>query len=247
MEHIWYYIFLILATVFIIFYRDADLSIKKSREYLAPLDINIHSILSQHFHYYKMLKPIERKRFVFRVKKFVVHKTFKGKDGLEITDDIRVLIAASAVQLTFGFAPIILKYFNTIFVYPKKYYSPVTKHNHVGEVSTKGIIKLSWPDFMKTLLVPNNAMNLGLHEMSHALKLENAIKNGEYGFLSSILLGRLHKLSIIEMRKIRKGENQFIRKYAIFYSQLMHLGLRWSLNLRHAFLAIGLSKPVGIS
>jgi Mlc titration factor MtfA (ptsG expression regulator) len=50
--------------------------------------------------------------------------------------------------------------------------------------------------------------------MSHALKLENAIKNGEYGFMSTLLLGRLHKISLIQMRKIRKGEETFIRKYA---------------------------------
>ena len=214
MELLFYYIFLFFVIVFIVILKDADLSIWKSPKYIAPLDVNIHSILIKNFHFYKMLTPLERPRFVFRVKKFLIHKNFVGQNDLTVTDEMRILMSATAVQLTFGFTPIILKYFHTILIYPEKYYSKRTGTNHVGEVSNRGLIKLSWPHFLKTLKNYDNGYNLGLHEMSHALKLENAIRNGEYGFMSTILLGRLHRLSLMEIRKIRRGENQFLRKYA---------------------------------
>jgi Mlc titration factor MtfA (ptsG expression regulator) len=90
----------------------------------------------------------------------------------------------------------------------------MTKTNNIGEVNQRGIIVLSWDYFLKGISQPYDGRNVGLHEMSHALKLENAIKNSEYGFLSSLLLGKLHHQAIREMKKIRQGQNTFIRKYA---------------------------------
>jgi Mlc titration factor MtfA (ptsG expression regulator) len=208
------YVLLTLLVLFLLLFRDSDFKLKRATKYFKPLSVSINSILSTKFTYYKQLNSFEKERFIFRVKRFIVNKDFESRGELIVTDEMKILIAATAIQLTFGFPPIILKFFTKIIIYPTKYYSPMTKTKNIGEVNQRGIIVLSWDYFMKGLERPHDGLNVGLHEMSHALKLENAINNGEYGFLSSLFLGKLHKEAIKEMRRIRQGQNTFIRKYA---------------------------------
>ena len=214
MEYYWIYIILFAIAIIGFLLKDSDFKFKNSSKYIKPLSVSISKVLDTNFHFYSTLTTLEKERFIFRVKRFIVNKRFEGRQDLEVTDEMKILIAASAVQLTFGFPPIILKYFKRILIYPSKYISPMTKSEHVGEVNQRGIIVLSWEYFKKGIDRPHDGLNLGLHELAHALKLENAINNSEYGFLSTLLLGKLHKLAIKEMRRIRQGENTFIRKYA---------------------------------
>ena len=210
----WLYIFIVLLTIFLMLFQDSDFKIKKVPKYFKPFSVDINTTLSEQFSYFNYLNPIEKERFIFRVKRFIINKNFESRGSLKVTDEMKILIAASAIQLTFGFPPIILKFFSKIIIYPSKYYSPMTKTKNVGEVNQRGIIVLSWEYFKKGLERPHDGLNLGLHEMSHALKLENAINNGEYGFLSNLLLGKLHRVAIKEIKRIRLGKNTFIRRYA---------------------------------
>ena len=208
------YIPLLLVALFLFFFIGSDFKLTRTVKYLKPLTVNINNVLTKKFSYYSLLTSTEKERFIFRVKKFIVNKNWESRGTLIITDEMKVLIAATAIQLTFGLPPIILKYFSKIIIYPTKYYSPITKTNNIGEVNQRGIIVLSWDHFLKGIDRPHDGLNVGLHEMSHALKLENVINNGEYGFLPTFLLGQLHRQGIIEMKKIRQGQNTFIRKYA---------------------------------
>ncbi|MDB4835508.1 zinc-dependent peptidase [Cyclobacteriaceae bacterium] len=193
--------------------KDSGANIKKTPKYIRPLSINVDAELTRNFPFYKYLSAVEKKHFVIRVKMFVTEKEFIGRK-MVINDRQKVLIAATAIQLTFGFPPIILKHFKKIILYPDKYTSTTTNLEHYGEVNTRGIIVLSWRYFERSLKTETDGKNLGLHEMAHALKLENTIKNGEYGFISKWLLGNLYQTSLREMNKIRSGQNTFLRKYA---------------------------------
>ena len=102
------------------------------------------------------------------------------------------MIASSAIQLTFGLPKINLKHFERILIYPDEYYSTINKQYHKGEVNPRlKAIVVSWKAFVAGYADPHDGINLGLHEMAHALKLENIIKNGElwlytlfYAFIS---------------------------------------------------------------
>ncbi|MFT7036969.1 MAG: Mlc titration factor MtfA (ptsG expression regulator) [Cyclobacteriaceae bacterium] len=50
--------------------------------------------------------------------------------------------------------------------------------------------------------------------MAHALKVENAIQNKDYGFLIQKAHGRFHAEGRWEMHRIRNGEASFFRDYA---------------------------------
>lgn len=141
--------------------------------------------------YYQNLSPIDRLLFEKRVQLFINNKQFisRGK-GFNLNDEMVARIAASAVEISFGFPKMGFEHFSRILIYPDDYYSNITKKFHAGEVNARGFIVLSWKSFQEGYNNDSDGINLGIHEMAHALKLENRIQNGDYNFLSPALMQR---------------------------------------------------------
>ena len=59
-------------------------------------------VLHNQFQFYKKLSPKKKIYFEHRVATFIEKYTFHGKEGLQVTDEMKILIAATAVMLTFG-------------------------------------------------------------------------------------------------------------------------------------------------
>lgn len=131
----------------------------------------------------------------------------------KVTWEMKVLIAASAIQLTFGFPKVNLRFFRNILVFPESFYSKANEMYHKGEVNPRmKAIVLSWKDFVEGYLT-SDGRNLGLHEMAHALRLENTVMNGEYDFLDKDLLDQWEKQANETMLEINEGRESFFRKY----------------------------------
>ncbi len=180
-----------------------------------PLKPAYRRLLQQHSQYYQQLSPYHQNRFEKRVQQFIQLKRFIPRNMPQVTDEMKVLIAASAVQLTFGLPNVFLLHFHTILIYPDSYYSTISKRYHKGEVNPAfGMIVLSWKDFIDGLTIPDDSLNLGLHEMAHALRLENVVRNDEHNFLKPHILEQWEIESEQERAKIRHGESHFFRQYA---------------------------------
>ncbi len=139
---------------------------------LYPLELSeLHrGLITRHFTFYKLLSEADKRRFEHRVKKFIDKHKFVGRDGVEITEKMRILISSTAIMLTFGMSRYLLSEFDTIIIYPKDYFSQVTKQQHKGETNPKyRTIVFSWDDFMEGIKVENDNLNLGIHELTHAL------------------------------------------------------------------------------
>lgn len=200
------FIFLALLTISI--GRDLALFFK-------PLSKEHKKILADLFLYYQRLDPKKKVQFEKRVNRFIRLKHFIPRDFAEVSDEMKVLISASAVQLTFGLHEIYLTHFNRILIYPDTYFSFINRQYHKGEVNPRqGVIVLSWKAFQEGYEQSATAMNLGLHEMAHALHLEDKIVNGNANFLDEKLLAEYHNLSQDVIKKIQNGQEQFFRKYA---------------------------------
>ncbi len=164
--------------------------------------------------YYESLSEENRRLFEKRVQEFISIKKFVSRSkNLIITDEMKALIAASAVKLTFGLPGIYFVHFYRILIYPDNYYSSITRQYHQGEVNRAGIIVLSWTNFERGLQDPADGRNLGLHEMAHALLLEDMIINGEYEFLNRETLRDWDHIANQEIYKIRNGEPTIFRNY----------------------------------
>jgi MtfA peptidase len=163
---------------------------------LLPVPARFKEILEKYFEYYQKLSPSNKTKFERKVTEFVYAKKFIPRNVDEVTIEAKVLIAASAVQLTFGLPNVYLRVFDKILVYPNDYYSSITRRYHKGEVNPRfGIIVLSWQSFIDGYITPNDSKNLGLHEMAHALRFENLIRSEDYPPFHSELLEQFDEFS----------------------------------------------------
>ena len=172
-------------------------------------------ILLSQFAYYQKLNARDRIKFEKRVVYFIRRNRFYARGMPEVTTEMKVLIASSAVQLTFGLPALYFPLFNRILVYPNDYYSEIYKRYHKGEVNPRHkTIVLSWNNFLEGYESANDGINLGIHEMAHALELENMMINQEYNFLDWEAHKNWIYLARDEMQKIKNGMPHFFRPYA---------------------------------
>ncbi|WP_373523265.1 zinc-dependent peptidase [Aquiflexum sp.] len=179
-------------------------------------DTDIH-VLEKNFSYFRKLNPKHKKEFKRRLARFLAQKKMIPRGGLkQATREMQLLIGATAVMVTFGFRGVSLKHFKKILIYPDNYFSTINQQYHQGEVNPKlGVIVLSWRNFAEGFMYPNDGVNLGIHEMAHALKLENQIHyNRESNFFNPDRWETYAKLAAMEIRKIQSGEASIFRPSA---------------------------------
>jgi len=185
------------------------------RSQVLPVPAKFKEVLQKYFKFYQDLSPAGKAKFERKVCNFVYSKRFIPRNVDEVTIEAKVLIAACAVQLTFGLPNIYLAHFNKILVYPDDYYSRITRRYHKGEVNPMfGIIVISWQSFVDGYINPNDSRNLGLHEMAHALRLENIIRNEEFNFFDDTLLEQFDDYAKQVCDHAENGGPLFFRPYA---------------------------------
>lgn len=142
--------------------------------FLRRLTKKQQSILKQRFSFYKKLNKQQQHYFEHRVASFIKDKDFIGREGLVITDEVKVLVSATAVMLTFGFRDFYIGLINKIFVYPNVFFSNTNKEYHKGEFNPMlRAIVLSWEDFKDGYEINDDNLNLGIHEFAHAIHLNS--------------------------------------------------------------------------
>lgn len=172
------------------------------------------SILAKYAISYQRLLPEQRKRMERIVAAFVYEKEWRGA-GIEVADEMKVMISACAAQLLMGHPRLVLKHFDRIIIYPDSYRNRRTGRMHQGEVRpAAGTILISWDDFVNGYAHTHDAHNVGLHELAHALWFENMIDNGEHHFLSPRFLADWRREAAAEIARIKRREPSFFREYA---------------------------------
>lgn len=170
--------------------------------------------IAKYMAFYNALPPASRRRFEHKVQHFINSKEFIPRGMNHVTDEMKALIAGSAVQLTFGLRTVSLRHFKRILVYPDSYYSTINRTYHKGEVNPRyQAIVLSWKAFVEGYMDHKDGRNLGLHEMAHALLLENFIENGEAGFFDKYDMDRWNRLAYAEIAQIKAGNSDLFRAY----------------------------------
>ena len=108
-------------------YKYAGRKVAPVRTWVLPVPQLYKEILEKHSAYYRRLIPADKNKFERKVCNFLYSKRFVPRNMSQVTIDAKLLIAASAVQLTFGLPNIYLQHFDKILVYPNEYYSSITK------------------------------------------------------------------------------------------------------------------------
>ncbi|HSZ24572.1 MAG TPA: zinc-dependent peptidase [Cytophagaceae bacterium] len=197
---------------------------------------SIKQTLGDEFPYYKKLSDNEKIRFENRVKAFIEEKTFEGRKNLEITDKIKILVSATAIQLTFGHDYFLFEHFKLIIIYPEKYHSQYDQTYHVGEANSRGVIVLSWKDFYAGIKVDFDGKNVGLHEFAHALLISEV--TGKY--VDDYFSDYLEKWLVAGEAYLRANKythKHFFRQYAVTnIHELFAVGVEYFFEKPNEFL-----------
>ena len=126
---------------------------------------------------------------------FLRDKEFVGCDGQQITEEIRIAIAAHACLLLLERPNNCYPDLKTILVYPDAYVAEETRHHgHVqsthlsaraGEAHYRGPVVLSWGDLRRGMAQPQQGHNVAIHEFAHKLDEEDGYVDGRPPFENS--------------------------------------------------------------
>lgn len=123
------------------------------------------------------------------IKVFIRDKTFIGCADLEVTEEMKVLIAAQACLLLLNRPTYEYPELQAIYIYPSAFRATHEVHDELGLVTTEtrdllgeswntGKIILAWDDVDKGVRNFSDGYNVVLHEFAHALDHESGAANG---------------------------------------------------------------------
>lgn len=167
---VYYIVITVIEPIYIMAYnRPLYLHFYAFRKELHPLQ---SAFLEKNNAFYKRLPDKYKGYFRHRVAKFIDTYTFAGREGLEITDAMKIQVAATSVMLTFGMRDYLHRSVSAIVMYPDVYLSGSGNY-HKGEFNP-GVraVVFSWRHFKQGLDVESDNLNLGLHEFSHVIHFE---------------------------------------------------------------------------
>ena len=157
---------------------------RRARLCYEPFPDAWQEIIRQNFYHDAGLSRTEQAKLRDDLRVLVAEKHWEGCGGLEMTDEIKVTIAAAASLLVLGFQEEYFDAIQSILVYPDAY---VAKgHTMVGnglvlegdspregEAWYRGPIVLSWADVLASGRRQAHGRNVVLHEFAHQLDMQN--------------------------------------------------------------------------
>ena len=183
--------------------------------FLRRLSPQQNDILKNHFIFFNKLSEKDKAFFEHRVASFINDKDFIGR-GIQITEEMKILLASTAVMLTFGFRDFYIGLIQKIVVYPDKFYSKTNKNYHKGEFNPKlKTLVISWADFKTGYEKPKDNINLGIHEFVHAIHLNSL---NERDISSTIFTDTFEELTeLLAKNHLLRDEltqSHYLRNYA---------------------------------
>jgi MtfA peptidase len=170
--------------------------------------------LATYNEYYKSLPPDKRLRFMERVSWFIATKTFECTD-LPQESIMPLLISAASVQITFGLDKYLLDFFDTIYIMRHNYQFGLYPVAFEGHVNSNGIY-LSWDNFLRGYENYNDADNVGIHEMAHALAYVNFMAGANDG-KDEEFIKRFYNFSTVArpiFNEMQNGKTNLLNQYA---------------------------------
>jgi len=154
-----------------------------------PFPAAWRKILENSFPLFLKLPESDQKELQEHVQVFLAEKRFEGCGGLELTDEIKVSIAAQAWLLLLQRQTEYYPRLRTILVYPSSYVAKATIHSEDGVVTERdigrlgeswdtGAVVLSWDSVRAGASDIDDGQNVVLHEFAHQLDQEDGIADG---------------------------------------------------------------------
>lgn len=154
-----------------------------------PFKKQWRTIIQQRMPYFRQMPADLQLQLKQHIQVFLAEKEFVGCNGVVITDEIRITIAAQACLLLLNRKTNYYPKLFTILVYPSAFVKRQQTRSGDGVYFTQnmvlageswdfGKIVLSWQDTLDGAHIPNDGRNVVIHEFAHQLDQENGRANG---------------------------------------------------------------------
>ncbi len=137
-----------------------------------------YGYLDEKVPFYKTMPDAEKARFLEYLKVFVLEKHFIGAQGLEVTEEMKVIVAAAAVRLVHHMDLSFYDRLTEIILYPFDYKHPEKEGMILGEAHSWGTVVLSWPAVVRGPQDPRDGHDTATHEFAHVLDRKSGAFNG---------------------------------------------------------------------
>lgn len=223
-------IFLLFCAGLIAWITTANRRKQKKRQAISnqPFPKEWRQILRNNLNFFYKIPSDLQLQLKDKMKVFLSEKHFTGHQGQEITDEVRVTIAAQACLLLLNRPTDFYPFLKTIAVYPAAFITNRTTQDHsgvqqrdsrvlLGESWNRGKVILSWQDSAHGGADFEDGHNLVIHEFAHQLDGESGVTNGapplsknqNYDVWSKVLSQEFSRLQ----QQTRHGEPTLIDKY----------------------------------
>lgn len=180
-----------------------------------PIPPEWRDALLKEVRFYRDLDPEGRGRFERNVRYFLAEHEIEGVAGVEITEEIRLLIAAGAAVLLHGQPEWELPRRHTILVYPGGFDDKFRCSKHgpfLGQTHGQGPLIIALDALLEGWRFPGGD-NVALHEFAHLLDLRCARADGIPRTLNPAAAGAWLALVHREMTKV-EAHRSVLRAYA---------------------------------
>lgn len=195
---------------------------------MTPVSTFWCKILTDDFALYQRLPLDLQTRLEGHINIFLHEKLIFGGNGQEVTDQVRVLIAAQACLLILNKVTDYYPDFRKTLVYPETYMTKIIRQDGMlrsqsvdvlaGKSWHRGPVVLAWTQVLQDAIDGRNGHNIVMREFAHNLDQENSIMDGLPVFSDAPqypgwarVLNKEYKQ---QQQKMRDGEVDVIDSYA---------------------------------
>jgi Mlc titration factor MtfA (ptsG expression regulator) len=181
---------------------------RRARIRAAPFPDDWLVYLQKNVGLYPLLTEPEQQKLRDDLRIFIAEATFEGCGGLEITDEIKVTIAAQASLLLLGCQHDYFERVHTVLVYPTGFRSPEgwtspdgVVHmdvGYLGEAWYHGTVILAWDAVLAGGRDPRDGRNVVLHEFAHQLDYLDGLADGTPPLRNRAQYRRWHEVMTAE-------------------------------------------------
>lgn len=197
-----------------------------------PFPAEHSAMLERNVKHYLRLEAPAQQRLRDLVQVFIAEKNWEGCGGLELTDEMKVTIAAQACLLVLELPHRLFENVESILVYPSTVLRPAAQHGMfvhsgsvvasgpialLGEAHHRGPVVLAWDRVLRDGQRARDGHNLVYHEFAHKLDMLDGHADGTPPLVSReqrMQWQAVFEAAFLDLReRTERGERTFIDEY----------------------------------
>lgn len=155
-------------------------------------------ILRSYFLYYQILPQEQKQQFEIRLAHLLQVIRIEGGKGLSLTEEMRILVGAFGIMLSFGSDRYLPLQFVEWYLYPDAFFSPLAGDLALSEIHLGGKLFVSWKQTISAMSHPDRFINPVLFNWALAYYQEHYTAWDPVFSESPKLLLKWHQPAVLE-------------------------------------------------